>query len=92
MCRITAHSTPSGGLTVVLAGNVGEEAIAEIGRLIHDGEQNRAQVVLDLGDVALMDRVAIRFFAGQLRRGVEMVNCPGYLEHWIFRELIHEAE
>jgi NodT family efflux transporter outer membrane factor (OMF) lipoprotein len=34
----------------------------------------------------LIDRVAVRFFAGQLRRGVELMNCPVYIKHWISRE------
>jgi hypothetical protein len=43
-------------------------------------------VALDLGEVTLLDRAAVRFLAGQLRRGVELMNCPVYLKHWISRE------
>ncbi len=53
----------------------------------------RSQVVLDMGEVTLMDRAAVRFFARQLRRGVELVNCPGYIKHWISRETTaHEQQ
>ncbi len=89
---MTVLSNPAGPLTLALEGNVSEDALPEIVRLIQDGEQSRRRVVLDLGDVTLMDRVAVRFFASQLRRGIELTNCPSYLKHWISRETIHEPE
>ena len=30
-----------------------------------------------------------RFLAGQLRRGVELMNCPVYLQRWISQEADH---
>ncbi len=86
MFTMTVSSNPAGGTTLALQGNVGAGALPEIGRLIKNGKQNRRQVVLDLGEVTLIDRVAVRFFAGQLRRGVELMNCPVYIKHWISRE------
>ena len=64
-----------------------QAALRKIDRLLLDCRRNSTPVVFDLSDVALMDRDAVRFFAGQIRRGVELVNCPGYLEHWISREI-----
>jgi NodT family efflux transporter outer membrane factor (OMF) lipoprotein len=48
-------------------------------------------VALDLGEVTLTDRDAVRFFAGQVRRGIELMNCPVYIRHWISREAAHVA-
>ena len=87
MFRMTESSSSEGRLTLQLAGNVSVDALPEIDRLLLDCRRNSTPVVLDLADVALMDREAVRFFAGQLRRGIELVNCPGYLEHWISREI-----
>lgn len=89
---MNTFSNPAGSLTVALEGNVNADALPEIDRLIRDGEHHQRRVVLDLGDVTLMDRVAVRFIARQLKRGIEMVNCPLYLKHWISRETIHEPE
>ncbi len=56
------------------------------------GQRNRQQVVLDLSEVTLLDRAAARFFGETLKRGVEVVNCPPYIKHWISPEIIHEPE
>src|SRR5579885_1962587 len=74
---MTVLSNPAGPLTLALEGNVSEDALPEIVRLIQDGEQSRRRVVLDLGDVTLMDRVAVRFFASQLRRGIDLGRTAG---------------
>ena len=89
---MTVFSGPAGCLTVALDGSVTAETLPEIVRLMHDGDKTRRRVVLDLGEVTLMDRVAVRFFAEQLGRGIELINCPSYWKHWISRETTHEPE
>jgi NodT family efflux transporter outer membrane factor (OMF) lipoprotein len=76
-------------MILALEGSVGAAALPEITRHIKNGRQNRRQVALDLGEVTLLDRVAVRFLAGQLRLGVELMNCPVYLKQWISREAGH---
>lgn len=92
MFTMTALSNFTGSMTLALAGNVSEDALPEIDRLIHDGTRIQKQVALDLSEVTLMDRAAARFFAQQAKRGIELVNCPIYLKHWISRETTHEPE
>jgi hypothetical protein len=89
---MTVFSNPAGSLILALEGSVSAEALPEIDRVIRDSEHSRRRVVLDLGEVTLMDRVTVRFIAGLLQRGIEVVNCPLYLKHWISRETIHEPE
>ncbi len=86
MFTMTALSNYSDALTLALSGNVSAAALPEIGRKIEDGRQVRMHVVLDLGEVTLLDREAARFFAEQATRGVELVNCPIYIKRWISRE------
>ncbi len=86
MFRMTEFSSPAGCMILALEGSVGAGALPEITRHIRNGRHNRRQVALDLGEVTLLDRAAVRFFAGQLRGGVELMNCPVYLKHWISRE------
>jgi anti-anti-sigma regulatory factor len=93
MFTITVQPNPAGNRTLALAGNVGAEAVPEIDRLIKDVRQEHGKVVLDMGEVTLMDRVAVRFFARQQKRGVALVNCPGYIAHWISQETTaHESQ
>jgi NodT family efflux transporter outer membrane factor (OMF) lipoprotein len=86
MFRMTELSNPAGRMILALEGRVGATALPEITRHIKNGKHHRRQVALDLGEVTLLDRAAARFLAGQLRRGVELMNCPIYLKHWISRE------
>ncbi len=86
MFTLTALSNYTDGLTLALSGNVSADALPEIGRKIDDGRLVRKHVVLDLGEVTLLDREAARFFADQATRGVELANCPIYIKRWILRE------
>ena len=93
MCSITVLPGPSGARTLALAGSIGAESVQKIDRLIKDDRQARRAIVLDMGEVTLMDRVAARFLARQQRRGVELVNCPGYIARWISQETAtHERQ
>jgi len=40
-------------------------------------------VVLDLGEVTLVDREAIKFLATLDARGVGLRNCPGFIREWM---------
>ena len=86
--RINVLSNDPEGMTLALEGKIDAEALRQIDRLIKGSRQNR--IVLDLGEVTLLDRVAARFLAGQLRRGCELMNCPLYIKHWILRGAAHE--
>lgn len=86
MFKMTAFSNPPGPVVLALSGHMDAEALAELRRRIEDGKREDGRVVVDLGEVTLMDRVAVRFLAGQPAGGVELVNCPPYIERWIARE------
>ena len=43
-------------------------------------------VLLDLEDVTLVDREAVRFLAAVEVSGVQIVNCPEYVRTWIAAE------
>ena len=92
MFTITELPNPSGTRTWALAGSIGADSVQKIDRLIKDVRQTCSPVVLDMGEVTLMDRVAARFLARQQKRGVALVNCPGYIAHWISQETTaHES-
>ena len=92
MCTTTVSSSQSNSLTLAVAGKVNADSLAEIGRFIESGRRNRQQVVLDLSEVTLLDRAAARFFEETLKRGVEVVNCPTYIKHWISPDTTHDPE
>ena len=43
-------------------------------------------VVLDLGEVTLVDREAVRWLAGCEAKAVELRNCAPFLREWVSRE------
>lgn len=92
MFTVTILPDPSGTPTLALAGSLGADSVHKIDQLIKDFRQARSPVVLDMGEVTLMDRTAARFLARQQKRGVALVNCPGYIAHWIAQETLpHES-
>ena len=42
-------------------------------------------VALELGEVTLADREAVRFLATLDARGVGLRNCPGFIREWMRR-------
>lgn len=83
MFSLTASAGGNGSTIVSLAGNVSEDVLPEINRII---DRDR-RVALDLSEVTLIDRMSARFFAEQLQRGIELLDCPMYIKHWILREV-----
>jgi hypothetical protein len=40
-------------------------------------------MALDLEEVKLVDREAVRFLAACEARGIQLRNCPSYIREWI---------
>ncbi len=92
MYTATVSSAQSDSLILAIAGNVSQEALPEIALLIDHGRRDHEKVILDLGEVTLIDPAAAQFFAEQFRGGVRLVNCPVYIRRWIARDTNVESE
>ena len=69
----------------VLTGRIEGQAIDELRRLLAL-HPDSSGVVLDLKDVRLVDRAAMRFMARSEANGVRLESCPAYLREWMERE------
>ena len=49
-------------------------------------EQERSAVAIDLKDVLLVDRKAVKLLALRESNGAELRNCPAYIREWVTRE------
>ena len=49
-------------------------------------EQENGVVAIDLKDVLIVDREAIKLLAVGESNGVELRNCPAYIREWVTRE------
>jgi hypothetical protein len=63
-----------------LSGRIQEENLSELQTAI---EQCAAPPKLDLKDVNLLDRRSVRFLIQCESRGIQLVNCPLFVQEWI---------
>jgi len=68
-----------------LSGRIEAEDLAELRRLI-DLESAGQHLALDLKDVTLADRDAVKFLLDSEEHGIKLENCPLYIHEWIERE------
>ena len=68
-----------------LSGRIQGTDVAELQRLF-DLEANKQTLTLDLHEVKLVDREAVRFLARCEAAGITLVHCPAYIREWIERE------
>lgn len=66
-----------------LAGRIQAEQVSELQNLLPAPDRN---LVLDLREVKLVDRDAVRFLAEVETNGAKLRNCPAFIRQWIWRE------
>jgi anti-anti-sigma regulatory factor len=75
----------SGRVIFTLSGRIEAEDTDELRRLLELEEAGR-QIALDLKDVTLVDRDAIKFLTDCEAESIELENCPPYVREWIGRQ------
>ena len=83
MLRIQRQA--NGDVVLTLSGRLRADNVGELEALLAVEPPGRA-VVLDLTDVVLVDRDAVRFLRARERAGLALRNCPPYIRAWIERE------
>ena len=68
-----------------LSGRIKTEELAELQRLFKVEGQDH-HIVLDLREVKLVDRDAVKFLSRCEANGARLVNCPAYIREWIAGE------
>jgi hypothetical protein len=66
-----------------LSGRMEAEQVAELKELFDRDYRN---IILDLWDLRLADRDAVRFLKGCEADGMKLENCPAYVREWMDRE------
>jgi anti-anti-sigma regulatory factor len=67
-----------------LCGQIDAKELPELQRLL--AAEKQGYVVLDLEEVKLIDREALRFLAYCEENGIRVENCPAYIREWLLRE------
>jgi anti-anti-sigma regulatory factor len=66
-----------------LSGRLEAEQVTELTELFDRDYRN---IILDLREVRLADRVAIKFLRACAANGMKLENCPAYVCEWMSRE------
>ena len=59
------------------------EHVSELKELF---DRDDRKIILDLRDLRLADRDAVRFLRGCEADGMKLENCPAYVREWMDRE------
>ena len=70
-------------MVFTLSGHMRAQEVAELQALF---DQDYRTIVLDLRDVRLADRDAVKFLRSCERGGMKLENCPAYVREWMERE------
>ena len=84
MLRI--HRTSGRTILFTISGQLDGDSVTELSQLV-DAEPAEGVLVLDLTDLVLADRDAVRFLREYEGRGrVVLRNCPAYVRTWMAGE------
>lgn len=83
MLKIQRKAT--GRILFTLSGRIEAEDIDELRRLL-ELEVAGGHIALDLKDVTLVDRDAVRYLSDCETNSIKLENCPPYVREWIGRE------
>jgi hypothetical protein len=75
-------------MTFALSGRIQSEHVIQLSVLM---KQESRRIVLDLKEVILVDREAVRFLTACETNGAELGNCPAFVREWILRERTNES-
>jgi anti-anti-sigma regulatory factor len=75
----------NGDVVLTLSGRLRADNVSELEALLAAEPAGR-EVVLDLTDVVLVDRAAVRLLRVCERNGNVLRHCPPYIREWIARE------
>jgi anti-anti-sigma regulatory factor len=71
------------GTTIKLIGRIRAEHLSELKAQI---SASVSKVVLELGEVSLVDSDAVKFLGNCESDGIQLLNCSSYIREWIVRE------
>jgi hypothetical protein len=69
--------------TIKLMGRIRAEHLDELKAQI---ATSAPEIVLELGEVSLVDADAVRFLSTCESAGIQLLNCSAYIREWIVRE------
>ena len=75
----------NGKVVVTVSGRLSEENLADLETQLQPDAEGR-RIILDLKDLTLVDREAVKFLERCEADSIKLKNCPAYVREWIVRE------
>jgi hypothetical protein len=75
----------NGEVVFTLSGRMDAENVAELQEMFQSEPKGR-RIVMDLKDLTLVDRDAVRFLESCEKENITLRNCPAYIREWITRD------
>ena len=75
----------NGEVVVRVSGRLNAENLGDLRAQLQPDAEGR-RIVLDLKDLTLVDRDAVRFLERCEADSIKFENCPAYIREWIVRE------
>ena len=82
---LKVRRTANDEIVFTLSGRMATDNVAELNTLLRSEADGR-RIVLDLKDLTLVDRDAVRFLERCEADRMTLDNCPAYIREWIVRE------
>jgi len=82
-CRIERLGSEEDFVVLRASGRIHGEHVDTLRELVG---QEKGGVAIDLTEVILVDREAVRLLALSEANGIELRNCPAYIREWVARE------
>lgn len=80
MMRIEKYQQ-QGDAVFAVSGRINQARVPELQSLLEMQGEN--EITLDLEELRLVDREAVKFLAACEARGVKLINCSSYIREWI---------
>jgi anti-anti-sigma regulatory factor len=84
-CKIERTVEGENFVVLRVSGRIHVENVATLREVI---EQEKGRLALDLTEIILVDREAVRLLALTEANGIELRNCPPYIREWIAKERV----
>ena len=83
MLKITTLEETADTVSLGLIGDLGVAELPALEAAIHFARTDQKRILLNLQDVTLVDRVAMKQLCLWKQRGLEISHCPTYVSTWI---------
>ena len=80
-CRIDRLSTEQ-GVVLRISGRIAAEDLEVLRTALEEG----SVVAIELAEIELVDRDAVKLLALNEANGIELRHCPAYIREWVTRE------